>query len=142
MKRFNNYKLFDDAQVDMRGWYSVDDKSKPVTAYPHYSDRRLIDNKIHVFGGYNHDNVYGMFPADSNAYSDRLYQWDKGKDKEARNLAREKHPPAHNGEKSTLYYEAYLSHYYGRPVEMVQIIGMVNASNGYPLAFFSWNWLD
>lgn len=66
-------------------------------------------------------------------YSDRLLQWDYNKHSEAHKIAKEK-----TSDKTALYYEYYLSAYFGKPIEILHILAGVNVSNGYSYLVFGY----
>jgi len=108
---------------------STPDKDVPLNTDPHYSDDRF-NNKVEwkaqtVFGPPSDDRGH---PGLNYVYSDRLQQWDYAKSERARQAAMSSNAP----KRSALFYEAYLSAYYGKPVELVHMMAGVNCSNGYP----------
>lgn len=101
------------------------DKNRPLHTSPHYTDDRFKKEQT-VFGEEQSGLAYD--------YSDRLWQWDSDKAKEALEVAK------NSGEvkSSAAYYEVYLSHYFGKPVEIGHIIAGVGRSNGYPYCVFGY----
>ncbi len=101
------------------------DKDKPLETMPHYTDNRFRKEQT-VFGkeceGIGYD------------YSDRLWQWDYKKAEEAVEKANKSGAIS----KSCRWYEAYLSAYFGKPIEIKHIIAGVNRSNGYPYCIFGY----
>lgn len=111
------------------------DKDKPLETSPHYTDKRF-NNEQTVFGkipqsGYGHDNLHYD-------YSDRLWQWDYKKAEEAIAKANQ----SGSVPRSCKYYEAYLSAYFGKDVEIGHIVAGVNRSNGYPYCVFGYKFKD
>ncbi len=92
---------------------------------PHYSDSRF-DKEQTVFGKAVPGLIY--------EYSDRLWQWDYDKSKEAFAEA-DKSGKTKN---SANYYDVYLSHYFGKKIRVEHIMAGVNVSNGYPYAVFGY----
>ena len=95
--------------------------------YPHYSGPAWYEENI----------VYGSREAksDDGAYSDRLAQWDDARYKAAW--------AAVTADRATpRAIQEYLSAYYDRPVELVEIMFQVRRDNGFNVAYYRWNWLD
>jgi len=92
---------------------------------PHYSDSRFKKEQT-VFGKASPGLGYD--------YSDRLWQWDYEKSKEAFAEA-DKSGKTKN---SANYYDVYLSHYFGKKIRVEHILAGVNASSGYPYAVFGY----
>ena len=99
-------------------------KNRPIHR-PHYTDERFRGGREHT--------LYGASkPGLAYEYSDRLWQWDYDKAQAASATATER--GFANG--SPAWYEDYLSTYHGKPVELLHIIGGVNASSGYEYFVF------
>ena len=101
------------------------DKDKPLETFPHYTDNRFEEEQT-VFGRKEEGLGYN--------YSDRLWEWDYNKSKQAYATADE------SGlvKNSCRYFEAYLSAYFGRPIEIGHIVAGVNHSNGHPYCVFGY----
>lgn len=101
------------------------DKNKPLQTTPHYTDSRFKEEQT-IFGekceGIGYD------------YSDRLWQWDYNKAKQASIQANASEATP----KSCRWYEAYLSAYFDKPIEIKHIVAGVNRSNGYPYCVFGY----
>ena len=111
------------------------DKDAPLHTSPHYTDKRFNKEQA-VFGKhpksrYGHDNL-------KYDYSDRLWQWDYDKAEKSVEVA--------NASGATLRsckrYEAYLSAYFNKPIEIKHIIAGVNRGNGYPYCVFGYKSAD
>jgi hypothetical protein len=100
-------------------------KDVPLYTMPHYTDKRF-DKPQTVFGKEEDGLHYD--------YSDRLWQWDYDKAKLA--AAKAENSGAVN--KSAAWYEAYLSAYFEKPVELKHVLAGVNLSNGYTYAIFGY----
>ena len=106
---------------------TTQDKAYPLQTMPHYTDESFRHGKT----------VFGKVPATEfghagleYVYSDRLQQWDYDKAAQATEAAKASgHAP-----RSCLWYEAYLSAYFGKPVTIEHIVAGFNWSNGYPLS--------
>lgn len=105
------------------------DKNKPLHTSPHYSDNRFNEPQT-VFGKEEKGIGYD--------YSDRLWQWDYEKSEQAVETAEKSGFPRH----SCNWYEAYLSAYFGKKVEIKHILAGVNVSNGYPYAVFGYRFIE
>ena len=107
------------------------DKDMPLNTNPHYTDRRFNTAQT-VFGKPSKsDRGHKDLSYD---YSDRLWQWDYDKAKRAAEIANETDATP----KSARWYEAYLSAYFDKPIEIVHILAGVNVSNGYAYAVFGY----
>jgi hypothetical protein len=91
---------------------------RPHYTNPHYNQARTI------YGG----EVEGL----EYEYYDRMWQWDYDKAETARKTACETVKNVH----SAKWYQAFLSAYYDRPVDLVHILAGFNLSNGYPYQVF------
>ncbi len=65
-------------------------------------------------------------------YSDRLSEWNYRKNRKSFLVANSE--PVKR--ESAAWFEAYLSHYYGYPVNVLHIIAGVNHGNGYPYTIY------
>jgi hypothetical protein len=101
------------------------DKNKPLETMPHYTDTRFNKEQT-VFGKAEKGLGYD--------YSDRIWQWDYSKAEEACKIADE----SGCTQKSCSWYEAYLSHFFGKKITIKHIIAGVNVSNGYPYCVFGY----
>ena len=106
-------------------------KDEPLHTSPHYTDDRF-KNEQTVFGEqpksrYGHDGLHYD-------YSDRLWQWDYSKAEKSIEIANASGATP----KSCRWYEAYLSAYFDRPIEIKHIVAGVNRSNGYPYCVFGY----
>ncbi len=99
-------------------------KNKVLHTSPHYTDKRF-DQPQTIFGQECEGLAYD--------YSDRLWQWDYDKSEAAAKAANESATP-----KTCRWYEAYLSAYFSRPIEIKHIIAGVNRSNGFPYNVFGY----
>lgn len=90
---------------------------KDVMPYIHHSNPRW--NKLQTIWGEAEEGI-------QYEYSDRLYQWDREKADKASKEAVEKAGEAFSAKR----IQTYLSLYFGRKVELVQVQGGVNTS-GY-----------
>ena len=101
------------------------DKDAILETMPHYTDNRFKKEQT-VFGREEKGLGYD--------YSDRIWQWDYKKAEQSVDAA--------NGSGATprtcRWYEAYLSFYFDRPIEIRHIIAGVNRSSGYPYAVFGY----
>lgn len=121
-------------QLGMVGWEDAESErvqfrcswDTPIHR-PHYSDERFSRGKEHTLYGAEQKGL-------SYDYSDRLWQWDYTKAKNASKAATEAGLTAG----SPHWYEHYLSTYFGKPVKLVHIIGGVNVSNGYEYFAFGY----
>ncbi len=87
---------------------------------PHYSDARYDGGKTHTLYGREEKGI-------GYDYSDRLWQWDYAKMERAVAEARDK-----GGEgNSPRWWQDVLSAYFGKPIELIHVIGGVNVSSGY-----------
>lgn len=105
------------------------DKTTPLHTNPHYTDDRF--NREQTVFGKPSKSPYGHGHLEYN-YSDRLWQWDYDKSKRSSEIASASSAPL----KSCLWYEAYLSAYFSRPVTIEHIIAGVNHSNGFAYCIF------
>ena len=106
-------------------------KDVALNTNPHYTDERFNTAQT-VFdkpskSDYGHKDL-------SYDYSDRLYQWDYEKAKHASEVASATDAKL----RSARWYEAYLSAYFDRPIEIIHILAGVNVSNGYAYAVFGY----
>jgi hypothetical protein len=114
---------------------STNDKRKVLETQPHYTDDRFSREQT-VFGrkpkgSYGHEHLHYD-------YSDRLWQWNYEKAKEASAAAQASGHPI----RSCLYYEVYLSTYFGKQVEIEHIVAGVDQSTGYPYCAFGYRFLE
>jgi hypothetical protein len=65
-------------------------------------------------------------------YSDRIYEWDGDKAREAAKATTE----AGYKPRTAKWYQAYLHYFYGKDVKLVHIVAGVNHSNGYPYCVY------
>lgn len=65
-------------------------------------------------------------------YSDRLYEWDREKHKEAIGVANQ----SGHERRTANWYQAYLRHYYGKPIDLIHIVAGINHSNGWSYRVF------
>lgn len=100
------------------------DKNK-VLPSPHYTDKRF-DQPQTIFG----EECEGL----GYVYSDRLWQSDYDKSEAAARGVNESGITL----KTCRWYEAYLSAYFSRPIEIKHIIAGVNRSNGCPYNVFGY----
>jgi len=114
-----------------RGWLTTYDQKQPLETSPHYSDPRFKKEQT-VFGKPANDSR--GHPHLHYDYSDRLWEWNPEKAELARETANKKSVPA----QSCLYYQTYLSAYYGKLLIIEHIIAGVNRSNGYPYIVFGY----
>ncbi len=103
----------------------TDEKDVPLHTSPHYTDTRFKTAQT-VFGGKCKGIGYD--------YSDRLWQWDYDKADRATKIANESSAQS----KSCHWYEAYLSAYFGRRIEIKHILAGYNISNGQPYCVFGY----
>lgn len=94
---------------------------------PHYTDDRFREPQT-IFGGEAAEGILNY------VYSDRIWQWDYEKASLAAKAADESGAERH----TCLWYEAYLSFYFDKPVEVFHIIAGVNRSNGYSYLCFGY----
>lgn len=101
------------------------DKDKVLETNPSYADQRFKKDQT-VFGKKSKGLSYD--------YSDRLWEWDYAKAEASAKVATE------SGAKlrTCRWYEAYLSAYFGRPIEIGHIMAGVNVSNGYSYCIFGY----
>ena len=104
---------------------TVTDPNVRLETMPHYTDERFNKEQT-VYGKAEQGLAYD--------YSDRLWQWNWDKANEASEVAK----ASGVTDRSARYYEVYLSHYFGKPVEIKHIIAGVNKSNGYPYCLFGY----
>lgn len=101
------------------------DRDVALKTMPHYTDEHFRKEQT-VFGR--------ATPGLSYDYSDRLWQWDYEKAKQAAKIA----DASGFTVRSANYYECYLSAYFDKPIELKHIIAGVNHSNGYPYCIFGY----
>jgi hypothetical protein len=101
------------------------DKNKALETHPHYTDDRFKKEQT-VFGKEEDGIGYD--------YSDRLREWDYSKAEASVKAANESGATP----RTCKWYEAYLSAYFGKPIEIKHIIAGVNRSNGYPYCVFGY----
>jgi len=103
----------------------VHNKNTPLETMPHYTDKRFEKEQT-VFGKAEKGLHYD--------YSDRLWQWDHAKAKQASETAN----ASHAVNRSARWYEEYLSAYFGKKTIIKHIVAGVNRSNGYPYCVFGY----
>lgn len=104
-------------------WPTTFDKNAILHVDPQYTDPRF-DKEQSIFGKPSKYLNY--------EYSDRLWEWDYNKAEKAG-----KHATSLGiTRKTCAWYEAYLSFYYDKPIEIKNIIAGVNKSNGYSYLVF------
>ncbi len=106
-------------------------KDAPLKTDPHYTETRFKTAQT-VFGEPS-KSPYGHKDLNYD-YSDRLWEWDYNKAK----LSSETATATDATPKSARWYEAYLSAYFDKPIEIVHILAGYNVSNGYPYAVFGY----
>lgn len=128
--------VFDPLGERQRFFVGTSDDSVVLEINPHYTDHRfkkprtIFCTEPSTLEDDGFGNLYA--PGCHYDYSDRIYEWDYDKAKQAENAADEdghKH-------KTAKWLRAYLSHLYGKDVELVHVIAGVNHSNGYPYCVF------
>jgi hypothetical protein len=97
---------------------------------PHYTDKRFQGKEHTLYGATAKDLSY--------EYSDRLWQWDYDKAQESAKVANE----SGHANGSPAWYEVYLTHYHGVPVQLLHIIGGVNVSSGYEYYVFGFRFTE
>lgn len=134
MKPSHKWKDFFGFEEEDRGERYPKGYTPPVTdldSYlpdPHYSNPYFETARL----------IYGEEKkVEEEAYSDRLAEWDWDKSNKAHDKAMEKKRRNTAG-----FWQEYLSIYYGRPVELVYILGGFNLANGFPYFYFGWNYKD
>lgn len=101
----------------------------PLELNPHYSDHRFDGHEpLTVFG----QEIKGLFYN----YSDRLFQADWRKDREAAFAANESGKVRNSAE----WLEVYLTYYHGQPVCLYHVLAGVNRSNGYGYAVYGYKY--
>jgi hypothetical protein len=105
------------------------DKTVKLETYPHYTDRRFNEEQT-VFGKEHPDLHYD--------YDDRIVQWDRTKSKEAWEYATNTGKTKHSCE----FFEAYLSYFFDKPVEIKHILAGVNRGNGCPYCVFGYRYKE
>lgn len=101
---------------------TVLDMDVPLDDFTHYSRPDARDCRT-IFGRKDDSLSY--------VYDDRLQMWDYTKDQDAKVYA------ATVAKKSTArYYQEFLQHYYGKPVELKHIMAGCNVSNGFGYLVF------
>lgn len=108
---------------------STNDLDARLHDQPHYTEDYYKTPRV-IFG--KEQNT------DSNAYSDRIWQWNYEKSQKSSEIATNSGATLHTAR----WYQNYLSAYFDRNVEIVYIMAGFNLSNGYPYQFFAWNWKD
>ncbi len=103
------------------------DKNAALETEPHYSDHRFKKERT-VFG----EAVEGLHYD----YSDRIWEWDRDKAKAAAKKANNSGADP----RTCRWYEAYLSSFFEKPVEISHIVSGVNHSNGYPYCIFGYRY--
>ena len=102
-------------------FHAVQDRDVPLKLSPHYRhDMPMFEQEQVVFGK-REDGLYWE-------YSDRLWEWDRKKAEDSWKIASE----AGHVKGSANAIQAYLSAYFGKPVDLVCVISGVNRGNGYP----------
>lgn len=91
--------------------------------YPSWSDPKF-QTAQDIFGHEEKDIHY--------VYSDRLYEWDPQKAKDSERIVNEKGISGKTGR----WYQEYLSAYFGKEVEIVNIKSGCNVATGYPYLVF------
>jgi len=99
-------------------YYHSTSRTAPL-AYPHYSDPRFDGQGADLFGQQTEGIQY--------EYDDRLAQWEPEKHRAAVDAAR----ASGAAPRSVAFLEAYLSHYYARPVEVVHVKAGTRPFDGY-----------
>jgi hypothetical protein len=106
-------------------------KTVKLHTNPHYTDNRFKEPQT-IFGKpakspYGHSHL-------SYDYSDRLWEWDYDKAEASVEIANKSNVP----KGSCLWFEVYLSAYFGYQIELEHIIAGVNHSNGYPYCVYGY----
>ena len=121
---------YPDIVVGIRGVQRAWGKDSPLPV-PHYSS-----DAWH----YAH-TVYGKRESGLHYdYSDRLWEWDYKKAEAAQKAANGLHPYT-NG-RSAAFWEAFLTHYFGKPTALIQVLAGVNYSNGYEYYVFGYRFTE
>lgn len=118
-----------DRWIDMSGWKvwrnngHHTSKTRPINDLdPHYTNDAFRDRDHLVWGSATEECSWD--------YSDRLWQWDYEAAKNAGQIAND---AIGSGcpRGSALYFEKWLSAYFGKPIELVGLITGVNRATGY-----------
>lgn len=105
---------------------TITDKDAPLqNTNPHYTDDRFKHPQT-IFGAERKGIHYD--------YSDRLYEWDYTKAREAEKIASK----SGAAPKSCKWYEAYLSAYHGKEATIYHILAGWNLSSGYSYMVFGY----
>jgi hypothetical protein len=100
-------------------------KDKQLEVNPHYTDKRF-DKEQTIFGKENKKLSYD--------YSDRIWEWDYKKAKEATEIANQ----SGKTRNSCAWFEVYLSHFFGKKIVIEHIVAGVNKSSDYPYCVFGY----
>lgn len=103
----------------------VTNSKNATLPHPHYTDDRFRTEQT-VFGKEEQGLHYD--------YSDRIWQWDCDKAKEASAAASE----AGLKRNTCAWYEKYLSEFHGQPVEIKHIMACFHLASGHPLYVFGY----
>lgn len=97
---------------------------------PHYTDKRFQHAQL-IWGRDDAKDIHWN-------YSDRLSQWDYRKNQESWDKAKA------DGFKpgTARFYQAYLSNYEGKPIELVGIMSGYNWGNGFPYQVFGYRVIE
>lgn len=106
---------------------TFDKTAKLQNLYPHYTNEHYRHPRS-VFGQETDGVEYN--------YSDRLLEWDYAKHTAAWETAKQSQESG-----TCLFFEAYLSAYFDKPVEIVNIMAGWNWSNGYPYQVFGYKFI-
>lgn len=113
--------------------YSRTERNVPLDTYPSWTDERFSGGGMQtVFGRVRpgQEFIKGL----RYDYDDRLREWDYAKHRAAWGQATALELPHRSAE----FYEAYLSAYYGEPVNLRHVIAGVNFATGYPYVVFGY----
>lgn len=134
MMRIPAADLFYSAPFKQKGTTRMD---AVLESEPHYTDRRFREEQT-VFCA-EPDRLHNNCRLDTLIvegchydYSDRLCEWDREKHKEAIGVANN----SGYTRRTVNWYQAYLRHYYGKPIDLIHIVAGLNHSNGWPYCVF------
>lgn len=106
---------------------SLQNKNIPIKTNPHYTEEEFFGDGLVVFGD-------EKAPHDSGVYLDRMYQWDSEKYDRAYKCANNT-----DFTKGCCYWwEAWLSFYLDKKVEIVYVKAGVQRMNGYSWTAFGY----